>query len=270
MKLIDIRKQIKNTFSEKGIEESDADFIISEVLGVKRTELALIDEITDKDEKTIREKVELRLKNIPIDIIFGKTYFYGLELEVNRDVLTPRSESELIVDYALKYIEDKKISSVLDMCTGSGCLAIAVKKNAEVKVTAVDISDKALATAKRNAKKHNVDIEFIKSNMFEKVLGKFDIIISNPPYIDTDEIDDLSREVVENDPILALDGGNMGLKFYNILHDNLKKYLTDDGIMIIEIGENQREMISNLFADCTLLDAIEDYAGHDRVMVFRK
>ncbi|MFQ6752068.1 MAG: peptide chain release factor N(5)-glutamine methyltransferase [Clostridia bacterium] len=270
MRLFGLRKELKQVFNNNNIDEADADFIISEVLGVKRTELALIDNISEEIESEIRSKSEMRLNNVPVDSIFNKAYFYGLEFRVNDDVLTPRPESELIIDYAINAVKENGYKSALDMCTGSGCLAIALKKNVDIDITAVDISTKALQLAKHNAKINEMNIEFVRSNMFEKIEDKFDLIISNPPYIDSDEVKELDREVIEHDPILALDGGAMGLKFYNIIHDNMKKHLNDNGMLIMEIGEDQKEMILNMFADCHFVQCIQDYAGLDRVMIFKK
>ena len=218
----------------------------------------------------INKAAELRLQNMPIEKIFKKAYFFGYEFKVDENVLSPRPESELLVEQAIKYIKENNYKTVLDMCTGSGCLAIAVKKNAKVKVTAVDVSAKALAIAKHNAKKLDAEIEFIKSNMFEAVENKFDLIISNPPYIDTQEIAELDVEVKEHDPKLALDGGEFGLKFYNIIHDNLRKHLNDDGTLILEIGEDQKELIVSLFNDFYLVEVVKDYADNDRILVFRR
>ena len=270
MKLLNLRKELKETFGQHSIEIVDADFIISEVLGVSRTELVLIEEISDEQEKEIREKAELRLNNVPVEKIFKKAYFYGLEFKVDENVLSPRPESELLVDCALKYIKENDYKSVLDVCTGSGCLAISVKKNAEVEVSASDISMKALQIAKQNAKSLNTEINFIRSNMFEKIEGKFDLIISNPPYIDSEEVKTLEKEVVENDPILALDGGEFGLKYYNIIHENLRKHLNENGMLIVEIGEDQRELITSLFNDFNFVECVQDYAGHDRVLIFKR
>ncbi len=270
MKLLDLRKELKSYFGQHNIEIVDADFIISEVLGVTRTELTLIDEITSEQEKEIREKAELRLKNIPVEKIFKKAYFFGYEFKVDENVLSPRPESELLVETALKYINENNYKSVLDVCTGSGCLAISVKKNAEVDVTASDVSTKALQIAKFNAKNLDAEINFIRSNMFEKIEGKFDLIISNPPYIDSEEVKTLEKEVVENDPIIALDGGEFGLKYYNIIHENLRKYLNENGMLIVEIGEDQKELLTSLFNDFNLVECVLDYAGHDRVLVFKR
>ena len=270
MKLLNLRKELKNEFASLDIEQEDVDFIIAEVLNVKRTELILIDEIIIEQEQVVREKVKLRKNNVPVDKIFQKAYFFGLEFKVDENVLTPRPESEMLVETAIKYIKQNNYKTALDLCTGSGCLAIATKLNCEIDMIASDVSQKALTIAKQNAKNLNADINFIRSNMFEKIDGSFDLIISNPPYIDTDEIEHLDLEVKNNDPYIALDGGEMGLKFYNIIHDNLRKYLNDNGMIIMEIGEDQKELIISLFNDFNLVDSLTDLSGHDRVLIFKK
>lgn len=270
MKLIELRKILKQDFKNANIDVADADFIISEVLGVKRTELALIDDVEETVKNEILEKASLRLKKMPVEKIFKKAYFYGLEFMVDENVLSPRPETELLVDTALKYIQQNEYSTVLDLCTGSGCLAVSVKNNAKVNMFAVDVSEKALKIAKHNAKLNNAEIEFIKSDMFKKIDFKVDLIITNPPYIDTNEIQQLEEEVKIYDPFIALDGGEMGLKFYNIIHDNLRKVLNDNGMVVMEIGEDQKDLIISLFNDFNLVEAIKDLEGNDRILVFRK
>lgn len=270
MKLIELRKKFKEEFESLNIEVEDVDFIISEVLNVKRTDLILVDEVNDDQEKIICEKIEMRKNNIPVDKIFGRAYFYGLEFKVDKNVLSPRPESEMLVDKAIFYIKQNNYKTCLDLCTGSGCLAIATKLNCDIDMTASDISTKALNIAKENAKNLQAEVKFIRSNMFEKIDGTFDLIISNPPYIDTDEIEDLDEEVKNNDPFIALDGGEMGLKFYNIIHDNLRKHLNDNGMIIMEIGEDQKELIISLFNDFNLVESLVDYSGNDRVLIFKK
>lgn len=270
MKLLNLRKELKNEFSQHNIEIVDVDFIISEVLNVPRTELALIDEIDIEQVDEIKQKAEMRLNNMPVEKIFNKSYFFGLEFKVDENVLSPRPESELLVETALKYIKQNNYKTVLDMCTGSGCLGISIKKNAEVLVSASDVSSKALKIAKHNAESLNAEIDFIKSNMFENINGKFDLIVSNPPYIDSEEIKELDKEVIDHDPIIALDGGEMGLRFYNIIHENLRKYLNDGGMLIMEIGEDQKDILLSLFNDFNLVECIKDYDNHDRVVVFTR
>lgn len=270
MKLFDLRKSLKNEFASLNIETEDVDFIIAEILQVKRTDLILIEEVTEEQFKLIMEKCEMRKNNIPVDKIFKVAYFFGLKFVVDENVLSPRPESEMLVEKAIQYINENNYKTCLDLCTGSGCLAIATKLNTNVEMTATDISMKALSIAKQNAKNLQADIEFIRSNMFEKIDKKFDLIISNPPYIDSDEVKELDLEVVNNDPHLALDGGEMGLKFYNIIHNNLRKCLNDNGMIIMEIGEDQKELLLSMFNDFNLVESLKDLSGNDRVLIFKK
>lgn len=270
MKLIDLRKELKNEFKSQNIDIEDVDFIISEILSVSRTELVLVNEITTEQENEIREKSRQRLNSVPVDKIFNKSYFYGYEFKIDKNVLSPRPESEILVDTAIKYIKENNYKKVLDLCTGSGCIAISIKKNVDADLTASDISAKALKIAKENALLNQVSVNFIRSDMFENVEEKFDLIVSNPPYIDTDEIELLDKEVKENDPYIALDGGEMGLKYYNIIHNHLRKHLNDGGMAIFEIGEDQKEMVRALYTDFEMLDCVKDYAGLDRVIIFKK
>ena len=270
MRLFELRKKLKGLFKEKGIDEADVDYIASEVLNMPRTELVLLDCVDDQTAETIMKKATMRLNNVPVDKIFNRSYFYGLTFRVDKNVLSPRPETEQLVEVALKYIKQNNYKNVLDLCTGSGCLAVAIKKNANVVMTASDISRKALQIAKYNAKANNVEIDFVYSNMFDKLEGKFDFIVTNPPYIDTEEIEFLSKEVRENDPHIALDGGEFGLKYYNIIHDNLRKHLIEGGMIAMEIGEDQKELILSLFNDFELVESIKDYAGQDRILVFKR
>ena len=271
MKLIELRKELKDLYCQHEKDSADVDFIVSEVLNVPRTELTLIEDIDDMTEQTIREYATIRLDtDIPIDKLFKKAYFYGMTFYIDENVLSPRQDSEVVVDTTLKYIHEKGYKSCIDMCTGSGCLAIAIKKNSDIEMLATDISNKALQIAKKNAKINKVNVEFLKSDMFNKVDGKFDLIVSNPPYIATDEIEDLDKEVKDYDPILALDGGDMGLKFFNDIHNEARKHLNDGGMLILEIGYNQKQPIISLFNDFNFVESVLDLNGIDRVLVFTK
>lgn len=269
MKLFEVRKEFKTKLKSHGIEVSDADFIIAKVLGVAVTELALINEISNKQYKDITNKIELRLKHIPVDRIFGYTYFYGRKFIVNKWVLSPRQDSEILVKASLDIIKANKFKSVLDLCTGSGCLAITINKETGVGVVATDISSKAIKVAKQNAKLNNADIKFIKSDLFNKVKQKFDIIISNPPYIETETINSLEDEVKLFDPKISLDGGADGLDFYKAIANEAKNFLNKGGFIVLEIGYNQKQTVKKVFKDYKFIDCLKDLNGLDRVLIFR-
>ena len=205
---------------------------------------------------------------MPITKIFGKAYFCSKEFVVNKHVLSPRFDTELLVEKALENI--KPNHRVLDLCTGSGCVAVSIANQTEAYVEACDISKKALRVAKANVKKHNAKVDLYQSDMFAKVQGKFNVIVSNPPYIETEVLKTLDKEVVEHDPIIALDGGSDGLNFYREIANNIKNYLLDDGVLLLEIGYNQGESVSNLFKDIAKdIEVIKDYSGNDRVVIVK-
>ena len=202
MDLLSLKNQLKREFLAHNIDVCDAEFIIAEVLSIPRTQIALVDEISAAKQKAIMRAAKLRLNGMPVDQIFGVAYFYGLKFKVTKSVLTPRQDSEILVETALKHIKNNKLRSVLDLCTGSGCLAIALAKHANVGITATDISIHAINIAKLNAKNNAVEVNFVKSDMFENVRGQFDLIISNPPYIETQTCLNLDDEVKLYDPLL--------------------------------------------------------------------
>jgi len=157
-------------------------------------------------------------------------------------------------------------SRVLDLCTGSGAIAIAVKLRTGAAVTASDVSDGALELARENAEKCGADVSFIKSDMFDSLDGKFDVVISNPPYIKSGDIDGLQREVKDFEPRLALDGGEDGLKFYRIIAEKGKEKLSDGGAIFMEIGEGQAADISALFAADYSVEITKDISGTARIV----
>lgn len=268
MKLSEIRRISKLKLKDNSIEELDADFIIAQILGESITTLFQDREIDEGIVKQINDCINKRLKHIPVEKIFNKAYFYGMEFYVDNNVLTPRSETELLVEVALKYINNKKNVKILDLCTGSGAIACAVKKNSNAEVDAVDISSKALEVAKKNAKNLNLDINFIKSDMFTIVKEKYDLIISNPPYIETEVCKTLESEVKDNDPIISLDGGEDGLCFYREIARNMI-YLNSNGVLLLEIGYNQAESVRDIFKNYNV-EIIKDYNNLDRVVVIKE
>lgn len=229
------------------------------------------EEVEQSTKTEFLEAISKIQKHIPIQYITKKQEFMKMDFYVDENVLIPQPDTEIVVEEAIDIINRNKLSKVLDMCTGSGILAISIAKYTDAsKITAVDISEKALEVAEKNAISNDVDtkIKFIKSDMFKNISEKFDLIISNPPYIRTDVIKTLSEEV-KNEPILALDGGIKGLDFYNIIAENAKKYLNENGYLVLEIGYDQKTEVVNLLEvqEYSEIRVIKDMGGNDRVIV---
>lgn len=270
MKYIELKNKIKQLFDAENIDDyADIDWIMVEILKTQRSMLPFVDDISSVQENAIMTAVQKRLKHIPIAYIFGKTNFYGYDLKVNQNVLIPRLDTEVLVEEIVKYINSKNEKlSVLDIGTGSGAIIIAINKETNAECYAVDISQNAIEIAKENAEQNNADITFIKSNLFEQIKDlKVDIIVSNPPYIESDVVKTLDKEVFDNEPILALDGGKDGLDFYRKIVLDAKKHLNAGGMIYFEIGYNQGESVSKLLNDdFEEIEVIKDYGGNDRVV----
>ena len=248
--------------------EIDSWYLLAHVFKIKRTDFLLQGNQTAQAEKSRQfiDLVMMRAQHIPLQHLTGTQEFMGLEFEVNEEVLIPRQDTEVLVEEVLKVSEKK---SVLDMCTGSGCIIVSLAKLSKLsKAVGVDISKKALAQATINAKKHTVEIEYLESDLFDQVNGSFDIIVSNPPYIPTDEITGLMPEVKNHEPILALDGNRDGLEFYRRIASEAKKYLNDNGYLIFEIGHNQGDEVKRILRKQGFADVMikKDLSGHDRVV----
>jgi len=268
-KLNVLRKISKNRLNLAGVDEREADYILSYELNIPITEIPFSTlDLSKHQYNAVIKKVKLRCKRKPITKIFGKAYFCGKEFVVNEHVLSPRLDTELLVEKALEYI--KPNNRVLDLCTGSGCVAISIASGVDAYVEGCDISKRALKVANKNAKKHNVNVELYQSNMFDMVQGKFNVIVSNPPYIETDVVKTLDQEVIEYDPLIALDGGVDGLDFYRIIASNIKNYLLDGGVLLLEIGYNQGALVKKLFEDIAKdIEIIKDYNNNDRIVVVK-
>lgn len=266
MKLTEYRKKIKGIFVQNKIDAKEADILICEALGVNFVDLFGIDSITHASEKKIATAVKKRLVGEPIQKIFHRAYFFDFVFYVNKNVLCPRPETEILVEESLKHIDGK--TSVLDLCTGSGAIAITVAKKSNASVVASDISKKALYVAKKNAKKYDAKIKFVQSDMFCKIGEKFDVIISNPPYIPKSQCNFLDREVKDFDPILSLDGGFDGLDFYRIIASNAKLHLKPNGKIFLEVGKGQAKKVAKMLSNVGFVSTIKkDYANIERVVV---
>ena len=214
--------------------------------------------------------IQLLDNGMPIQYITNKQEFMGLSFYVDENVLIPQPDTEILVEEVLNKIN--KQDKILDLCTGSGAIGISLAKNTEnLKIYMSDISEKALEIAQRNINKNKVEekCELVTSDMFENIYSKYDIIVSNPPYIESEEIKILPKEV-RNEPIIALDGGFDGLDFYRIIANEAYKYLKEDGILALEIGYNQKEKVIDLLNKTGKYKDIyckKDLGGNDRVVI---
>ncbi|MBE5812618.1 MAG: peptide chain release factor N(5)-glutamine methyltransferase [Clostridiales bacterium] len=254
---------------ENKLDRIEIFLILEYVLDKSKSEILtnLDYKIKESEKEKIYEIVKRRLNSEPLQYITHNQYFYGNKFYVNENVLIPRADTEVLVEEVLKIagVED----NILDLCTGSGCIAVSLKKaNQKLSITASDISSGALTIAMINSKINNVDIDFIKSDLFNNVRQKFNIIVSNPPYIKTKEIESLQKEV-KKEPKLALDGGNNGLEYYEKIIKNAKDYLTDCGVIALEIGYNQAEEIRKILEENNFKDIkiVKDYGNNDRVVI---
>ncbi|HAP03148.1 MAG TPA: peptide chain release factor N(5)-glutamine methyltransferase [Lachnospiraceae bacterium] len=250
--------------------ESDARLLLEESAGKDYSHL-LID-MREQVPEIVLEKlsgfIAMRKKRIPLQQIIGYTEFMGLKFYVNSDVLCPRQDTEVLVEQVLKRITEG--AKILDLCTGSGCIAISIAKLAGASVTATDISEKALAVAERNARENGVCVHFYKGDLYQALPSdeKYDIIVSNPPYIRTDVIETLETEVKDFEPRIALDGTADGLAFYRRIIAGADEYLKPGGLIFFEIGYDQGADVSVLLAGSGFSDisVIKDYGGNDRVV----
>lgn len=252
------------------IEKEAILLLIMERLNLKRHELIL--NLDNEINNNLNNDI-LRLKSYePVQYILGYTYFYKSKFIVNKDVLIPRFDTEVLVEETINIInknfENKKIS-IVDIGTGSGCIAISLKKEiSDLNVVAIDISNDALKVAKQNAKLNDVDIKFIRNDLLSNIKEKYDIIVSNPPYIDIEEnIDDL---VKCNEPHLALYSDNKGLYHYEQILIQSKNNLNPNGFIIFEIPANRDDEILKLFNKYyNNITIIKDYNNLSRVVIIR-
>jgi len=274
---MNIKELIKNgteILKKYNIDEAylKAKILLEYELGVKNEYLIIHyeDEVEIKNLEKYKLDLQKLVNGFPIQYITNNQEFFGLNFYVDENVLIPQPDTELLIEEVINIAQKMEKPKILDMCTGSGAIAISIAKNINAEIYASDISKKALNISKVNAKKNNIDIKFIESNMFSKIDKKFDIIVSNPPYIETNTIQLLSDEV-KNEPKIALDGGEDGLNFYRILAKECKKYLNNSGILAVEIGYNQKEKVLKIFQENGLKDLYskKDYGNNDRIIIGR-
>lgn len=259
----------------------DARLLIAEVVGFSLTDFVMKPDraVTPKERARIAAMIERRANGEPVHRILGHREFHGLDLLLSKETLEPRPDTEVLVDTLLpalkKAVSAKGSARILDMGTGTGAICLALLKECpEATGIGSDISADALETAVRNAARNDLGgrFEAIHSDWFEKIAGRFDIIVSNPPYIRTDIVATLDQEVRNHDPMAALDGGQDGLAPYRLIAADAGRFLVENGIVGVEIGFDQRLDVSAIFAShgFSLLDAVKDYGGNDRVLTFRR
>ncbi|MBO4572837.1 MAG: peptide chain release factor N(5)-glutamine methyltransferase [Clostridia bacterium] len=257
-------KEVTEKLKAGGIDEpAEAEWIVSVCSGKKRSELNTSEKIPTKTVEKIYAVMNERLTGRPLWYVFGSTEFYGYTVKVDERVLIPRPETEELVEQALKCIN--KDSLVLDMCTGSGAIAIAISKKAGCHVDAADYYDDALAVAKENVDINQADVEIFKSDMYGSVVKEYDVIVSNPPYIRSNDVDGLDKEL-SFEPRSALDGGEDGLTFYRLTATGAYAALKVGGTLFLEIGYDQKDAVTGLLADFSSVEAIKDLNGKDRII----
>ena len=259
------------TLTEVGIEEAKSDtmLLMDAICHISRNDILVHGEIELEAEMVEAFKVALkkRCTRIPVQHITGVQNFMGLDFEVNEHVLIPRFDTEILVEEVMKELHDG--FSILDMCTGSGCILLSLLKYSNnCSGVGVDISENALAVAKENQKRLGLEASFVQSDLFEQITGKYDIIVSNPPYIRSDVIPTLMEEVRLYEPILALDGTEDGLFFYRKIVEESPAYLNGGGSLFFEIGYDQGDAVKNLMEENGFknVKVVKDYAGLDRVV----
>lgn len=272
----DIVAQAKKKLDACGIVESRIDswLLAESVLGVSRQDLFLEPEksISEEQAQKYFEAISERSEHIPLQYITGRQQFMDFGFIVNEDVLIPRPETELLVEKVTSYIKERYVK-VLDMCTGSGCIAVSIDRMcANADVTAVDISEKALKVAGENNVNNQGRVTFVQSDLFENINETYDVIVSNPPYIPTSDIDTLMEEVREHEPHLALDGSADGLKFYREICTNAVNYLNKNGKIFLEIGYDQGQTVPELLRENGFSDiqVLKDLSGNDRMVIAGK
>lgn len=227
-----------------------------------------------QNQREIEDIINKRINGWPLDKILGQKDFYKHSFFVNEDVLSPRPDTEILVEAALEIIQKSKIQNILDLGTGSGCILLSILKEfPHIQGVGVDISEKALTVADKNKSALGVDCKFIQKDWFkDNIIGEFDLIVSNPPYIPRQDISALEKEVREHDPMLALDGGVDGLDSYKKIAELSKNLLKKDGYILLEAGINQAQDIVNIFISegLKLVEVKKDLSGINRCIILKK
>lgn len=247
-------------------DESDKDWILAEVTGRRRSELASAKSVTKEQFEAAKKIAEKMKDGAPLQYALGNAEFYGIRLAVNPAVLIPRPETEELAEKVIEETKKRGGAKVLDLCTGSGAIAIAAAKNSPADVTATDVSAAAAEVARANALSAGVKVRVLTGDMFAPVAEeKFDVIVSNPPYIPTADIRTLDEKVRAFEPVSALDGGADGLDFYRVIAAEAGTHLTEGGVLLLEFGEGQADALKEMFAEYAT-EVYTDMQGAERIL----
>ncbi|MDR0751849.1 MAG: peptide chain release factor N(5)-glutamine methyltransferase [Christensenellaceae bacterium] len=266
--VINTKTAIDELKKKLGSYQDEAEEILMSILGLtKRSELRIA-RLNNLQFDRALTLAAIRVSGMPLQYALGEVCFYGFLFDVDERALIPRFESELLVKEVVELAKSYEDVKILELCTGSGAVACSIAKTLGIEVDASDISNKALELAQKNASKIGANVKFILSDMFEKIDGKYDIIVINPPYIASSEIDSLDASVKDYEPREALDGGLDGLDFYRKTQADYEKHLNEKGLLVLEVGINQSELVANLFSNKSV-KIVKDYNSPaiDRVLV---
>lgn len=280
MKLCELLRMGRDRLEKSDVPDADidADILWQYLSGMNRMDMIMAreDDVDDDKSEAYMKLIEKRSTRIPLQYITGEQNFMGYDFDTAEDVLIPRMDTETLVETALKLVKDADHNvDVLDMCCGSGCIGVSFGLwNKNSRIVLADVSEAAICLARRNVAKlcaGDDRFEVVRTDLFEQISGKYDLILSNPPYIRSDVIETLMPEVREHEPHLALDGTADGLYFYRIIADKAREYIKDEGYVVFEIGNDQAEDVQYLLVDSGYDDihVVQDLSGNDRVVYGR-
>ena len=260
----EVKIMIEPVAQEEALQQ--AKIFVATVAGIDVGALSIHAEMILLDEQLadLGDMVSRRKNGEPVQYILGEWEFFGLPFYVDERALIPRQDTELLVETAISMIQERGYQSCLDLCTGTGCVGISIAKHVAVQVTASDISREALALAKENAERNEVQVTFVESDMFGQVEGAFDLIACNPPYLTLEDMQQLQRELTF-EPKLALYGGGDGLDYYRKIAWEYQAHLNVNGMILLEIGSTQGKAVAALFDAKT--SVLNDLGGNPRVLV---
>jgi len=278
MLLSEIHRNTKEKFDELKIQTSEIESrtIIKKILGLSDKDFIMDIKISlsNKESEYLSKIILQRLSGKPLSRIFGSKEFFSMKFDINEFVLDPRPESEILVEKTLDLIQENNLKSILEFGVGSGCIIAAILSNSiGTKAVGIDISEKAIMTAKSNLIKNGIkNFDLIVGDWGSSLDKSFDIIVSNPPYIKSNDIKNLDKNVKDHDPLISLDGGCDGLDCFRVIANQGAHLIKDEGYILVEIGHDQTKGVEKIFEnnDFLLINKVKDYSKLDRVLIFVK